>query len=66
MCHGLPQWLSVKNPPAYAGDASSFPGLERSPGGEDGNTLQHSCQENTWTEKPGGLQSIGSPRVGHD
>ena len=41
-------------------------------GGEDplegghGNPLQYSCPENPWAEEPGGLQSIGSQRVGHD
>ena len=41
--------LVVKNPPANAGDirdASSVPGLERSPGGGHGNPLQYSCLEN--------------------
>ena len=28
------------------GDAGSFPGLGRSPGGENGNPLQYSCLEN--------------------
>ena len=28
--------------------------------------LQYSCLENPWTEEPGGLQSMGSLRVGHD
>ena len=39
----------VKNPPANAGDirdASSDPGLGRSPGGRKGNPLQYSCLEN--------------------
>ena len=36
----------VKNLPANAGDASSIPGLGRSPGGENGNPLQYSCLEN--------------------
>ena len=39
--------LMVKNPPANAGvtgDASSIPGLGRSPGGEHGNPLQHSLE----------------------
>ena len=32
-----------------------------------GHPLQYSCLENTpWTEEPGGLQSIGAQRVGHD
>ena len=32
----------------------------------NGTPLQYSCLENPWTEKPGGLQSTGSLRVGHD
>ena len=41
------QWL--KNPPASTGDArdaGSIPGLGRSPGVGNGNTLQYSCLEN--------------------
>ena len=36
----------VKNPPANAGDASSIPGLGRSPGEGNENPLQYSCLEN--------------------
>ena len=39
----------VKNLPANAGDvrdASSVPGLGKSPGGGPGNPLQYSCLEN--------------------
>ena len=46
---GLPGGIVEKNPPANAGDvgdASSIPGLGRSPGGGNGNPLQHSCLEN--------------------
>ena len=43
-----------------AGDLGSTPGSGRSPGEGNGNTLQYSCLENPWTEKPGGLQSRGS------
>ena len=53
----------VRNPPANAGDIKdmgSSPGLERSPGGGNGNPLQYSCLEVPWTEEPGGLQSTGS------
>ena len=32
-----------KNLPANAGNAGSIPGLERSPGGGNGNPLQYSC-----------------------
>ena len=44
----------------------SIPGSGRSPGGGHGNSLQYSCLKNPMTEKPGGLQSIESQRVGHD
>ena len=40
----------VKNPPANAGDARDvglIPGLGRSPGEGDGNSLQYSCLENS-------------------
>ena len=36
----------VKNPPTNTGDTDSIPRLGRSPGGENGNPLQYSCQEN--------------------
>ena len=32
----------------------------------NGNPLQYSCLEIPWVEEPGGLQSMGSLRVGHD
>ena len=36
----------VKNPPANAGDVSSVLGSGRSPGEENGNSLQYSCLGN--------------------
>ena len=48
------------NPPANAGDAGSITGSGRSPGG---GILAWRI---TWTEEPGGLQSIGSQRIRHD
>ena len=68
---GFPRWhYWIKNLPANAGDlriSGSIPGSVRSPAGEHGNPLQHSCLENlAWTEGPGGLQSIGSQGVRHD
>ena len=36
---------TVKNLPAYVGDPSSIPGLERSTGEGNGNPLQYSCLE---------------------
>ena len=43
---GLPSWLSVKNPPASAGDVGLIPGFGRSLGGRNGNPLQYSSLEN--------------------
>ena len=59
----------VKNLPANAGDARDpvgIPGSGRSPGEGHGNPLQYSYLEILWTVGPGGLQSIGSQRVGYD
>ena len=47
-----------------AGDLGWIPGLGRSLGGGHGNPLLSG--ESPWTEEPGGLQSPGSKRVGHD
>ena len=61
--------LVVKNLLANAGDsgdAGLIHGSGRSPGGGHGNPLQYSSLENPRTEEPGGLQSIGSQRAGHD
>ena len=59
----------VKNPPANAGDirdTSSIPGSGRSL--EEGMATHSSilAWKIPWTEEPGGQQSIGSQRVGHD
>ena len=43
----FPGGLMVKNLPANAKDVGSIPGLERSPGGGNGNPLQYSCLENS-------------------
>ena len=59
----------VKNLPANAGDtraAGSIPGSGSSPGGGHGTPLQCSRLEIPRTEEPGGLQSTGSQRAGHD
>ena len=47
-------------------DVGSIPGLGRSPGGGHGNPLQCFCLENPMDKEPGGLQSLGSQRIGHD
>ena len=47
--YGLPRWLSGKESACCAGDSGdtvSIPGLERFPGGGNGNPLQYSCLEN--------------------
>ena len=59
---GFPGGSAVKNLPANAGDESLIPGLGRSPGGGHGNPLQYTFWKITWTEEPGGLQSIGSQK----
>ena len=49
MTQGFPSGPVVKNLLAEAGDAEdvgSIPGSGRSPGGGNGNALQHSCLEN--------------------
>ena len=61
--------LVVNNLPASAGDIRDVgwtPGWGRSPRGGNGNPLQNSCLVSPWTEEPGGLQSMGSQRVGYD
>ena len=64
--------LVAKNLPASVGDirdAGSIPWLGRSTGGGNGNPLQYSCLESSsqgQREEPGGPQSIGLQRVGHN
>ena len=61
--------LVVKNPSANARDirdASLIPGSGRS---LEEETAMHSnifAWRIPWTEEPGGLQSMGSHRIGHD
>ena len=46
---GFPNDSTGKEPACNAGDAGdpgSIPGLERSPGGRNGNPLQYSCLKN--------------------
>ena len=63
---GFPCGSVVKKPPANAGDMGSIPRSRRSPGEGNGNPFYYSCWEIPWTEEPGGLQSMGSQRIGHD
>jgi len=43
---GVSWWLSGKEHACNAGDMGLIPGLQRSPGGGNGNPLQYSCLEN--------------------
>ena len=59
----------VKNLPATAGDrreAGSIPGSGRSLEKEMATRSSILARIIPWTEEPGGLQSLGSQRVGHD
>ena len=47
-------------------DAGSIPGSRRSPGGRHSNHSTILAWRIPWTEELGGLQSIGSQRVGHN
>ena len=57
------QWRRIFLPSRRHG---SVPGSGRSPGEGNGNSFQCSFLRNPWTEEPGGLQSMGSRRVGHN
>ena len=58
----FPSGLGGKASAYNTGDPGSIPGSGRSPGGND-NPLQYSCMDNSKTEKPGRLQSMGLQRV---
>ena len=60
---GFPGSSVVKNPHANAGDMCSIPGLGRSPGERNGNTLQYSCLGNpmdrgTWQATIQGVMKV--------
>ena len=63
---GFPGGSEVKACASNVGDLGLIPGSGRSPGEGNSNPLEYSCLEIPWTEEPGGLQSMGSQRVGHD
>ena len=49
-----------------AGDPDLIPGTGRSPGEGNCKPLRYSCLGISWTEEPGGLQTMGVTRVRHD
>ena len=66
-CHGASLIVQlVKNLPAYAGDLGSIPGLGRSPGEGNGNSLQYSCLENPMGRGTWQATVHRITRVGHD
>ena len=63
---GLPWWLSGKESPCNAGDASLIPG-QKDPMEEDMAThFSIFAWRILWTGEPGGLQSIGLQTFRHD
>ena len=62
---GKPRWRSGKESACQAGDLASPLGREDALEKEM-ITLQYSCLEIPWTEKPDGLYSPRGGRVGHD
>ena len=63
---GFPGGSDGEESACNAGDPCSIPESGRSAGEGNGNPLQYSCLENFMTEEPGGLQSMGLQRAGHD
>ena len=64
---GFPDGSEDKASASNMGDLGLIPGSGRSPGEGNGNPLQYIfAWRIPWTEEPGGLQSIGLQRVGHD
>ena len=55
-----------KESASHAGELGLIPGSGRCLGKGNGHTLQVSCLENSMGRGPGGLQSTGQQRVGHD
>ena len=66
---GFPDGAMLKNSPGSAGDTGDIgfiPQSGRSPGEGNGNHSSILVSTISWTEEHGGLQSMGSQRVGHN
>ena len=63
---GLPGGSVVKNLSANAGDAGLILGWEDPLEKEIAAQSSILAWEITWTEEPGGIQSMGSQKVGYD
>ena len=66
LTEGFPGGAEVKASACNVGDLASIPGLGRSPGEGNGNTLQYSCLENPMDGGAWWAPVHGSQRVGHD
>ena len=67
MFEGFPGESDSKESACNARDLGLIPGLGRFPGGGHGNPMKYSCLENPLDRGvSGGLQSMGSQRVGYD
>ena len=64
-CGGFPGGWEGKESACSEGDPGSIPGSGRSPGGRKDNPLSILAWKIPWTKEPGGLQFMGSQRVGH-
>ena len=63
---GFPGGTVVKNLPANAREAGSIPGSGRFLEKEMATHFSTLAWKIPWMEEPGGLQSMGSHRVGHN
>ena len=66
LTRGSPGGSDSKESTCNAGDLGWIPGSGRSPGGGHGAHSSILAGRIPWTEEPGGLQSIGLQRAGHD
>ena len=64
-CGGFSGGWEGKESACSEGDPGWIPGSGRSPGGGRGNLLSILAWRIPWTKEPGGLQFMGSQRVGH-
>ena len=62
----VPGGSAVKKSACQEGEAGLIPGSGSSPERGNDNPLQYSCLGNPMDRGPGGLQSMGSQKVGHD
>ena len=63
---GFPGGWGGKEPACNVGDPGLIPVLGRSPREGNSSPFQYSCLGDSKTKEAGGLQSMGSQRVGGD